>query len=302
MRRPVAMLSLALLLLVPSHASACSQCQCGMPFPPDALGGPAPSHLRFALEEQFLSKQNGIEGAPGVEKEREHHVSALAVLRASNSTILRVRVPFVFKSIRTEPVGGPSSTETSRGLGDVELSALVKVHEFTLAADRAMLLSAVAAVRAPSGANELKDETGVRRDEHLQSGTGAWSGLVAADLSLPLSSGRLALNVGWRGNGQNTHGYRYGDVVLYNLGFARRLGTNLEGSLQANGRVAKQDRLEDGSLGENTGGHVLYLSPGVRLFLGTWLIEGGMQFPVSSDLKGEQQEHATARVAVSLAR
>ena len=46
-----------------------SQCTCGMPFPPDALGGPAPQRLRFGLEEQYLSKQNALEDVAGIEKE-----------------------------------------------------------------------------------------------------------------------------------------------------------------------------------------------------------------------------------------
>lgn len=33
---------------------------------------------------------------------------------------------------------------------------------------------------------------------------------------------------------------------------------------QLNGRTAEQDQFEDGTIGENTGGTVIYLTPGVR--------------------------------------
>ena len=77
----------------------------------------------------------------------------------------------------------------------------------------------------------------------------------------------------------------------------------MEPSLQANGRLARQDRLEDESLGGNTGGNVLYASSVVRWFaIAGVLFEAGAQFPVASSLIGDPIEHARARFAVSLAR
>ena len=72
---------------------------------------------------------------------------------------------------------------------------------------------------------------------------------------------------------------------------------------QVNGRSAKRDRLEDRTLGENTGGTVVYLSPGARWQTGLGLdIEGAVQIPVVENLFGEQDEHTTGRIAVSLSR
>jgi hypothetical protein len=282
---------------------ACSQCACGMPFPPDALGGPAPSRLRYGFEERFLSKQNALESAPGVEQEQEHHVGAFALVRMSTRVLLLARVPYVFKQITAEPLGDVRGVEKSDGFGDAELTALVKLHEFALGGEHAALLSLVGGMRMPTGANTLKDETGVRLDEHLQPGTGAWSALAGADLTLPLSAGRFDFNLTYRVNAVNLANYRYGNALLYNAGFARRLGSVLELLLQANGRVAQQDRLEDGTLGENTGGSVVYASPALRWFVGAGLLlEAGAQFPFTSILHGDQQEHATARFALSLAR
>ena len=62
----------ALLGLAAGPVSACSQCMCGMPFPPDALGGPVPQALWLGLEDHYLSKENGLEDADGLELEQEH--------------------------------------------------------------------------------------------------------------------------------------------------------------------------------------------------------------------------------------
>ena len=292
----------ALLGLTECNALACSQCMCGMPFPPDALGGPAPRALRAGFEEQYLSKQNALEDTPGVEREREHHVGASALARVSSRVLLLGRLPYVFKQITTEPVGAAGSIARTSGLGDAELLTLVKLHEFPLG-DRAALLSLVGGTRIPTGANQLKSADGARLDEHLQPGTGAWSGLAGADLTLPLTAGRLDLNASYRVNAENPEHYRYGNALLYNAGFARRVRSVLELSLQINGRLAQQDHLADGTLGRNSGGSVLYAAPAARWFAGPGvMLEAGAQLPVASALKGEQQEHATARFAVSLAR
>jgi hypothetical protein len=209
----------------------------------------------------------------------------------------------VFKQITTSVVGEPASIATSDGLGDAELTALVKLREFALGGERSGLLSLVAGGRLPTGANQKTDATGARLDEHLQPGSGAWSGLAGADLTLPLRAGRCDLNASYRANSENSLHYQYGNAFLYNVGFARRLASVWELSLQANGRLAEQDRLEDGSLGANTGGHVLYASPTVRWFAGAGvLLEAGIQVPVASALHGVQQEHTTGRLALSLAR
>jgi hypothetical protein len=283
-------------------ADACSQCVCGMPFPPDALGGPAPQRVRLGFEERYLSKSNALEDAPGTERESEHHAGAFALARVSSRLMILGRLPYVWKQITEAPLGEAATIARSAGLGDAELTALYKVREFALGRDRAALLSVVGGTRLPTGANRLADGEGARLDEHLQSGTGAWSGLIGADVTLPLRAGRFDANVSWRMNAANAQRYRYGDALLYNVGFARRVGSVLELSLQANGRSARRD-MADGISGENTGGSVLYACPTARWFTGAGIVlESGAQFPIQSALNGEQEEHATARFALSLAR
>ena len=171
-------------------------------------------------------------------------------------------------------------------LGDAELTALVKLREFSLGGERAALLSLVGGARIPTGAHELAGETGARREKHLQPGTGAWSGVLGADLLLPLRVGRIDLNASYRKNGVNSVRYGYGDVFLYNAGFARRLGNVLELSLQANGRSARRDDTNGISL-EHSCGSVLYASPVARVFTSVGVVlEAGAQFPVSSALHG----------------
>lgn len=306
MRRPPSGSMLALLaalLAFSSDVRACSQCACGMPFPADPLGGPAPQRLRYGLEDRYLSKENALDEAPGTEQEDEHHLGGYALARLSSRVMLLGRLPYVFKQITERPDGEASTVSKSQGLGDAEVTALFKLAELGPATGNRGLVSVVAGARMPTGANNLEDGTGVRRDEHLQPGSGAWSGLAGMDLTVPTSGSRLDFNLSYRVNGENSEGYRYGNAFLYNAGIAKRAGAAWELALQANGRVAEKDDVGSGTQDENTGGHVLYVSPLARWFVGSGLqIEASAQFPVASELNGIQQEHPTARVAFSLAR
>ena len=69
------------------------------------------------------------------------------------------------------------------------------------------------------------------------------------------------------------------------------------------GRRRLWDRLEDATTGENTGGAVLYATPGVRWVSTLGLsVEAAVQIPVAQALYGTQTEHTTARVSLAMSR
>jgi len=73
--------------------------------------------------------------------------------------------------------------------------------------------------------------------------------------------------------------------------------------VQLNGRTAERDRIEADTEGANTGGTVVYASPGLRWQTGFGIdVEGAVQIPMIESLYGIQDEHVTARIAFSLGR
>src|SRR4030095_1537460 len=96
------------------------------------------------------------------------------------------------------------------------------------------------------------------------------------------------------------HDYHCGTVMLFNGGYTSPSLHGVRLLAQVNGRSAKQDQLEDGTVGEHTGGTVVYLSPGARWQTGLGVdIEGAVQIPVVENLFGIQDEHVTGRIALS---
>jgi hypothetical protein len=296
----IVLMAAALLSSLPSRARACSQCMCGTPFPSDVLGGVVPTQFTYGLEERYLSKANALDEGPGLEEEREHRMAAFALWRPVNNLALIGRVPYNVKAITTKPAGEASFEETSHGIGDAELLGMIGLFHTT--SSRPLAVGMVVGGAAPTGSNDKKNAEGDRLDAHLQPGSGAWSGTAGLNTAMSSGSGVWDASILGRVNGTNAHGYRYGNAVLYNAGLTSKLWGSTQLLAQINGRVAQRDRLEDGTMGENTGGSVTYLSPGLRWSSGVGVaIEGAVQVPVAQSLYGVQKEHTTARLTLSMA-
>jgi len=277
---------------------ACSQCMCGTPFPADVLGGVVPTRFTYGLEDRYLSKASALDEAPGEEQEREHRIAAFALWRPLDRLALVARLPYAVKEIKTRPQGGAETVATARGLGDAELLAMVGV-----AHTAGLTVGLLAGAAAPTGASNLEDANGERLDAHLQTGTGAWTGSGGINVSLAAGVGAWEASTLGRTSGTNDHGYRYGNVLLYNAGFTSRAWNGIRLLAQLNGRTAARDRLEDGTMGENTGGTVVYAAPGARWVTGLGLsVEAAVQVPVTQSLYGDQTEHTTARLSLAMSR
>lgn len=300
--KTIATLAVAgMLLAAAGPVLACSQCLCGTPFPADVLGGLVPSQFTYGFEDRYLSKSNALDEAPGEEREREHRVAAFTMWRPITRLSLLARVPYDVKEIASQPLGETPTTERSHGLGDAELLALIGLGHTSGA--HPVIVGAVVGLTAPTGSNEARDATGERLDAHLQPGSGACSGTAGLHAALRAPRGVWDASVLARDNGTNAHGYRYGRTLLYNAGFTSLGWRGVQALAQLNGRSAARDRLEDGTIGANTGGAVLYASPGLRWSSGAGLVvDAAVQIPVSQQLDGIQREHTTARLTLSLAR
>ncbi len=59
--------------------------------------------------------------------------------------------------------------------------------------------------------------------------------------------------------------------------------------LELNGRWSDRDR-QDGGRIRASGGHVLFLAPGLQLAAKDWILEASLQVPIAQDLRGSQAE------------
>ncbi len=274
---------------------------CGAPFPADVLGGTVPMQVRFGFEDRYLSKSNALDDQPGQENEHEHRVAGFALWRPDGRVALLVRLPYSVKELVERPAAGGEDRRTAQGLSDLEAQALLQLARLGGPGDA--WLAVIVGGTAPTGSDDLRAPDGERLDSHLQPGIGAWSGTLGAHAALRAPIGVIDASVLDRYSGVSSHGYRYGNALLYNGGYASPERSGMQLLLQVNGRGSARDRLEDGTLGANTGGSVVYFAPGLRWSgsLGVTL-EGAVQIPVIESLNGDQDEHATGRLAMSIGR
>lgn len=278
---PFVLLALA---LVPRAAEACSMCRCGDPtFSLVDSQLFVPKMWHFGLDTgRYAKDQVAEDDALTREKEEENRLT-LSVSRTLGSRLTLVgQLPFAHRTITT-----PSEQGTLSGLSDPALLAHYRLYS----PGAGSWVSLSLGLRPGWGQNN-RQRDGARAEEHLQPATGAagvepgmsFSRFVGGD-------GSVFGSVGGRFNGRNDAGYHYGNAVLANLGYEKKLSQRFNGILEANFRRAAKDEPVLGESDDNTGGSVLYVSPRVLVKLDrTLFLRFGVQIPIVKSLYGDQDE------------
>jgi hypothetical protein len=273
----------------PSATLACSICRCGDPTF-NALGKAGFTTLGFraALDWERFDKD---EGNPAEESESqvENRITGLVSYGFGEHFMLNARVPLSIRHLEMSAPGEPTHSVDTTGLSDPEVYGQLRLWASPMKAPvgRQSSLSLLAGVKTPWGENDVR-EAGVRVDEHAQPGTGS------TDLFGSLAFLYLV-------GSKNDLGYRYGSSVTANVAYEHKLGGRLDGVLELNFRHASQDQVDAaGSLDEDTGGSLLYVTPRLLVNLGGGLVlRASAQIPTLKDLNGFQTERAVANVGVT---
>lgn len=184
------------------------------------------------------------------------------------------------------------------GLGDVALLGrytFFKKHAIDATTSAAGLLG----VKFPTGKTNGKTDDDMEfLDSHLQLGTGSTDFLLG--LSFSHSVQRLSLSANLLGTittegkfGDTKH--QFGNSLNYDLTAKYRVypgalasGPQLFLSLGVNGELRGREKAE-GVEDPNSGGHTIYLSPGVQvIIMPHWIFELSCQYAIYHDLYGIQ--------------
>ena len=199
------------------------------------------------------------------------------------------------------PDGDAEFEDARGGASDVgDLSLLGRCTFFkhhTLASTT--LLALTAGVKLPSGSTDSRGDSGDYLDAHLQTGTGSTDFLVGLSASHALGRFNVSANLlaAIPGEGEfGTTSHEFGESMNYDLTAKYRVLPQTPGaspvqcfvSLGLNGEWRAQEAEEGASVGDS-GGHVLYLTPGVQVVLGAhWIVEASFQQAVQHELDGVQ--------------
>lgn len=204
----------------------------------------------------------------------------------------------------------------SRGIGDLSTLLQWRFFEGKATGTEAALL---AGIKAPTG-DTSEDDDGERLDAEFQPGSGSWDGMIGLALTQRVKRWSFDGSMLYIIAGEGTQNTDLGDRLHYGLAVSYRLTTFQGGGAMFNGAGSHQhgssahhathsetgglaldlvlelngewqDKQEsDGEVDENSGGHALYVSPGLRLAQDTWSAFASVGIPVVNELNGLQAE------------
>ena len=184
------------------------------------------------------------------------------------------------------------------GLGDLEVVALrtFDPNEGKLSIFGNVRTFVSAGVKMPTGDTSVPNEEGDQPEPAARPGTGSWDVLAGLGLEWvghPWSDDRdmpLRVSVTGRWNGYGTEDYRVGPELQVHLATEYPVNARVAVLGQANFRAkGKDDVADSGVEEEDTGGTVLYLSPGARYTVSSRAsIYGLVQLPAYQRVNGIQ--------------
>lgn len=198
----------------------------------------------------------------------------------------------------------------AEGVGDLTL-----LGQYRFLSSGWLEAAALFGVKAPTGRTNRTTAFGSRFETEHQPGSGSWDALAGAALSRRFDALALDASLLYTLAGKGAQDSDLGDRLGYNLAASYRLGGAHEHAaastehshlawdlvLELNGERTRRQTIA-GREDPNSGGNVVYLSPGVRLSGESWSAWLSAGRPVVRHLNGVQHEPDYRLVAGVAAR
>ncbi|OYV80087.1 MAG: hypothetical protein B7X47_03940 [Ferrovum sp. 34-44-207] len=244
----------------------------------------------YVLREQFVFMKNADDPTSvGRNMEATGLVSVLGYGVTRDFALFRM-LPYFDKRLDMR-MGGQDISRSQRGLGDLTLLGRYTAYEYN-APGRTLRVAPFLGIKAPTGEDNARDGMG-RLPPPLQPGSGSWDALGGVVLTYQTLDFEIDSQVSYKAN-REANGFQAGNVasldtsLQYRL-WPRNLGAGvpafLYGVLEANLVHSARDR-SGGADDPNSGGTTLFITPGLQYVTQKWIVEAGVQIPVSQHLNG----------------
>ncbi len=202
-------------------------------------------------------------------------------------------VPYFDKSMHSTNEDGERIKRDVSGFGDMR--TLLKYRIFTKDKPGAShRLAVFGGLEWPTGDDDETDRYG-RLPQPLQLGSGSYDPILGLVWTTQKLAWELDADVGYKWN-NDANDFEFGDQFFYNLSYQHRVWPRelpeegvpsfLYGVVEFNG--SHTDKNEFGGVRDrDSGGHTLFLSPGVQWVSSRWVIESSVQIPIIQDVNGD---------------
>lgn len=276
----------------------------------------------LSLSMQYLDNDEISDAALKAAAGRHEHVHSTAgVMEAAlsgawgvtDNLTLGFRMPYVDRQDLREGEhhhGGSGDQVVTlgdaSGRGDLNLFGQYRFFQSDGGGHSAALLLGV---RAPTGTTSEINDSGEKFEVDHQPGSGGWGGLFGASWSSNVGVYSIDSNILYTLSTAGKRDTDIGDAFNYNLSVSRTLYSSKESHHHAHGHEHHhgwlrsvdavlelngewRGRVETAAIDEeNTGGNLVYLSPGIRTgFVSGWSAYASVGVPVIENLNGQQSE------------
>lgn len=197
---------------------------------------------------------------------------------------------------------GYASLGDSEGFGDINLYALYQLSNTDFGKT-----ALVVGVKTPTGNTHQKDAAGQNLEVELQPGSGSWDPFLGASWSTTLGNWSVDSNILYKLSTEGADHTELGDIANYNLALSTPLSIHDHSShqhshnddnlsplslvMEINGEWTGKTEI-NGKKSVNSGGHIVYFSPGITVAADPWLLSASIGIPYAS-LNGLQAKPNT---------
>jgi hypothetical protein len=219
------------------------------------------------------------------------------------------RVPFIYRSNIREPSHGHHEDEHDEHgaeapeiehLGDIQgIGDTTFYGQYRFYKEGGSNVSALFGVKTPTGETNRSAANGEHLETEFQPGSGSWDGLMGFSFTQDMGEFSFDSSVLYTVVTEGSQATNLGDIFSYNFALSYRvLGQNgvnelpskygLDLVMEINGEWRDYEE-NSGIRDHNSGGNILYLSPGARVTV-TDLVSMGISFgiPIARDVNGDQ--------------
>lgn len=210
-------------------------------------------------------------------------------------------------------MGEVEAAGDAAGIGDVRFFGQYRFYH-----DRQQDMAVLGGIKAPTGTTGERENAGELFETDHQPGSGSWDPFFGLAYNLSFGRAGFSSNVLYSYSTEGSQDTELGNVFNYNVALSYRLFSAAEPDhqhhqehdehsrddhvhsapildyvdvvLELNGDVRGRDKFS-GNNEENSGGHILYLSPGMRAGIAkNWSLYTSVGIPVVKNLNGDQSE------------
>ena len=192
----------------------------------------------------------------------------------------------------------PEDKGGASGLGDIIVMGrytFLRTHTM----DTTTMIAGIAGIRFPTGKTDSRADNGEFLDSHLQLGTGSTDYILGFSVNHVVDRFSIATNlldiIPTEGQFGDTR-HKFGNILNYDVTTRYRLFPDVSGpsttqlyfSLGVNGELRQKEK-EKGVEVRDSGGHTVYITPGVQLMAAShWMFEFTYQHAVYHNIYGAQ--------------